>query len=60
MQLQHIHSSFFSRGIDMNKIYGFDNITSLLPFVPVQGRPAARARDASLEDADAIGISDNE
>jgi hypothetical protein len=28
--------------------------------VPVQGRPAARARDASLEDADAIGISDNE
>jgi hypothetical protein len=44
----------------MNKIYGFDNIVSLLPFAPVQGKPAARARAASLDDADAIVISDNE
>jgi hypothetical protein len=44
----------------MNKIYCFDNIVSLLPFAPVQGRPVARARAASLEDANAIVISDNE
>jgi hypothetical protein len=44
----------------MNKIYGFDNIVYLLPFAPVQGRPAARARVASLDDADTIVISNNE